>query len=192
MGVHRRMRLIIFFIIAAVLLRLLPHIPNFAPITAIALFGGAYLSKRTALFLPLLIMIVSDYLLLYFSNNTFNFERLISPLALFHKTTFFVYFSFLISSLVGIYFAKRKTFLNIGFASIIASLQFFIITNFGVWAATTMYPKAAQGLLQSYIMAIPFFRATLLGDLFYTGAFFGSFEIVKLIARRHYFATSSK
>ena len=186
------MKITVFFIIAAVLLRLLPHIPNFAPITAIALFGGAYLSRRVAIILPLAIMILSDYLLLYFSNNTFNFEKLISPLALFHKTTFFVYFSFLISSLIGIYLSKRKTFLNIALGSLIASLQFFVVTNFGVWAATTMYPKTAAGLMQSYIMAVPFFRATLVGDLFYTGAFFGSFELVRLIAKKYQLVFVSK
>lgn len=185
------MKLIIFFILSSILLRLLPHVPNFAPITAIALFGGAYLNRRVALFLPLLIMILSDYLLLYFSNNAFNFQKIISPATLFHKTTFFVYFSFVISSLIGIYISKRKTLTNVVFASLIASLQFFIVTNFGVWAATTMYPKTTGGLMQSYIMGIPFFRATFLGDIFYTGAFFGSFELVKLITRKYQLLTAS-
>lgn len=178
------MKLIVFFIIAAVLLRLLPHVPNFAPITAIALFGGAYLSRRAALILPLAIMALSDYMLLYWTGEGFNFQKAYSPLSLFHSTTLFVWGSFLISSLIGIYLAKRKSVFNVGFASILASLQFFIITNFGVWAMRTMYPHTFEGLVQSYIMGSPFFRATILGDLFYTGAFFGSFELVKLLSKR--------
>ena len=186
------MKIIIFFIISAILLRLLPHIPNFAPITAIALFGGAYLSRRVALILPLAIMVASDYLLLYWTGDSFSLQKLYSPISLFHSTTLFVWSSFLISSLIGIYLSKRKSIINVGFASILASLQFFIITNFGVWAMRTMYPHNLEGLLQAYIMGIPFFRATLLGDLFYTGAFFGSFELVKLIAKKYQVIFASK
>ena len=186
------MKLVIFFIISAILLRLLPHVPNFAPITAIALFGGAYLGRRTALILPLAIMIFSDYLLLYWTGNNFNFQKIYSPLSLFHDTTLFVWSSFLISGLIGIYLSKRKTVLNTTFASIIASLQFFIVTNFGVWAMTTMYPHTIAGLIQSYLMGIPFFRATILGDLFYTGAFFGSYELVKLASKKYLLVNNIK
>lgn len=186
------MKLVIFFILTAILLRLLPHVPNFAPITAIALFGGAYLSRRVALILPFAIMVVSDYLLLYWTGEGFSFQKIYSPSSLFHSTTFFVWGSFLISSLIGIYLAKRKSLLNVGFASILASLQFFITTNFGVWVMSTMYPHTFAGLMQSYIMGIPFFRATILGDLFYTGAFFGSFELVKLISKKYQAIFASK
>src|SRR3989344_5760752 len=99
------MKIIIFFIISAILLRLLPHVPNFAPITAIALFGGAYLDRRIAILMPFLIMAVSDYLLG----------------SLFHSTTLFVWGSFLISSLIGIWIGKKRNFGRIGFGSIIAS-----------------------------------------------------------------------
>ena len=186
------MKLIIFFIIAAVLLRLMPHLPNFAPVTAIALFGGAYLGKRVALLLPLIIMIISDYLLLYWTGTGFNFQKFISPAFLFHSTTLFVWSSFLISSLIGIYLAKRKTVKNVGLGALIASLQFFVVTNFGAWAMSTMYPHTFAGLLQSYIMGIPFYRATLLGDLFYTGMFFGSVEIVKSLSRKYRFLFINK
>ena len=163
----------------------MPHVPNFAPITAIALFGGAYLSKRLAIILPLVIMIISDYLILYWTGTGFNFQKLISPISLFHSTTLLVWGSFAISSLIGIYISKRKSASNVLGASLIASIQFFIVTNFGAWAMSTMYPHNLAGLLQSYIMGIPFFRATLLGDLFYTGAFFGSVELVKLISKKY-------
>lgn len=181
------MKLIIFFIIAAISLRLIPHIPNFAPITAIALFGGAYLGKRAAIILPLIIMVISDYLLLYWTGTGFNFQKLISPQSLFHSTTFFVWGSFFISSLIGIYLSKRKSPANVFGASLIASVQFFIITNFGVWATSSMYAHNLAGLIQSYIMGLPFFRATLLGDIFYTGTFFGSFELVKLTIKKYRF-----
>jgi len=39
-----------------------------------------------------------------------------------------------------------------------------------------MYPKNPGGLLSCYAAGIPFFRNTILGDLFYCGLMFGSFE----------------
>lgn len=155
--------LAIFFITAGVFLRLTPHIPNFAPISAIAIFGGTYFNKRFALLVPLFIMIVSDFLL--------------SPKAMFHSTTIYVWGSFMISGLIGLWLKKRKKPIFIFGASLFASLQFFFITNFGVWATTNMYPHNLAGLIQSYIMGIPFYRNTLLGDLFYTVTFFSLYEL---------------
>jgi len=75
-------------IFALALARLMPHMPNFAPITAMALFGGVYLEKRYAFVVPLVAMLISDYLLLYinpFSSPMFNFSHVVPPQALFHS-----------------------------------------------------------------------------------------------------------
>lgn len=169
--------MIILMITGAVLLRLVPHMPNFAPITAIALFGGANLGKRFSILVPLLAMAISDYLLLYI--NPFSgpdFSHIYPITAMFHTTTFYVWGSFAISSLIGIWLQKHKKSQAIIAASLLASLQFFLITNFGVWAEG-MYGRGLDGLMQSYIMGLPFFRWTLLGDLFYTIMFFGTYEL---------------
>ena len=166
-------------IIGTVLLRLVPHAPNFAPISAIALFGGGYLNKKYALLVPLLIMLISDYLLLYinpFSSQFLDLSYIYPPSALLHKTTLYVYGSFLISGLIGIWLSSRKKPKYILSASLLASFQFFIITNFGVWAEG-MYSRGTDGLLQSYMMGLPFLKWTILGDLFYTTMFFGSCEL---------------
>ncbi|MCL5969874.1 MAG: hypothetical protein M1450_00010 [Patescibacteria group bacterium] len=147
---------IIFF---AVILRLLPHPANFAPIGALALFGGVYLNKKYALILPLLVMLISDFFLG------------------FHNTMIFVYGSFILMGLIGIWIRKNKNIKNIVFASIFSSILFFIVTNFGVWVMG-WYPKTFQGLISAYVLAIPFFRNTIMGDLFYTGVFFGAYELV--------------
>lgn len=153
--------LTLFIIIAGVLLRLVPHIPNIAPIAAVALFGGVYMNRKFALFVPLLIMIISDYFIG------------------FHNTLFFVYASFFLTGLIGLWLRNHNNFHNIVFSSLISSVAFYLITNFGVWAVGTMYPKTMNGLLESYIMAIPFFRNTILGDLFYTGVFFSSYVLIQ-------------
>lgn len=186
------MKIVILFAVSAVLLRLVPHYPNFAPVTAIALFGGAYLSKRVAFFLPLLVMVISDYLLLYVSPYDIDFSRIHPLTSLLHSTTLFVWGSFLISSLIGIWISKKKTVGRVGFAAIFASLQFFIITNFGVWFMENMYPHNFGGLLQSYVMALPFYRGTFLGDLFYTGMFFGGFELVNLLRNKYLFSRGER
>lgn len=45
----------------------------------------------------------------------------------------------------------------------IASLTFFILSNFGSWYF--WYPHTLSGLLACYIAALPFFRNTLISDL---------------------------
>lgn len=155
--------LIIFF---AVILRLIPHLPNFAPIAAMALFGGVYLNRKYALIMPFLAMFISDIFLG------------------FHSTMIFVYGSFLITGFIGLYLRPHKTLPNVITATLISSLLFFLITNLGVWLVSGLYPKSFAGLIQSYFFAIPFFRNTLLGDLFYVGLFFGSYELaLRLVSR---------
>lgn len=158
---------IVFF---GVLTRLLPHHPNIAPITALCLFGGAYLPKKFA-FLPLLALLISDYFIGFYG---------ISML--------YVYGSFAFIALIGLWLKKHK---RVGFvlgSSLFSSVLFFIITNFGVWAPpSNWYPHTLNGLIQSYTMAIPFFRNTILGDLGYTVVLFGGYELLKSLANKYLF-----
>ena len=166
-----------FIILIAVLIRLFPHAPNFAPIAAMALLGGTYLNKKYSLFIVFGTLIVSDYLLLYinpFSAELFNFSRVYSPNNLIHSTTLFVYASFLITAIMGIWLKGHKSFKNVLTAALSSSILFFLVTNFGVWVQGA-YARDITGLFESYVMGIPFFKYTVLGDLFYTGFFFGSF-----------------
>ncbi|QQG40792.1 MAG: hypothetical protein HYV37_00510 [Candidatus Levyibacteriota bacterium] len=144
----------------AVALRLVPHPANFAPIGAMALFGGAYLNKKYALAVPLLAMLVSDFFIG------------------FHNTMGFVYASFLLIGILGLWLRRHKNVRNVIGAAFVSSILFFLITNFGVWLVSNIYPKTAAGLIECYVVAIPFFRNTLLGDLFYVGLFFFGYEAV--------------
>ncbi len=147
-------------IVLAALARLVPHMPNFAPIGAMALFGGAYMNKKWAIILPLSAMFVSDIFI--------GFDSIPSRIA--------VYGSFILIGFVGLWLKNHKSFGNIICASLASSIIFFLITNFEVWAAGA-YSRDISGLWQSYLMGIPFFRGTLFGDLFYTGVFFGGYEL---------------
>lgn len=149
---------IIFF---AVMLRLVPHPANVAPIAAMALFGGAYLNKKYALIVPLAALFISDLFLG------------------FHPSMPLVYTSFLLTGLLGLWLAKHRTATNVIGASLLSSTIFFLLTNFNYWYAMPLYPKTFAGVLESYIAALPFFRNTVVGDLLYVGLFFGSYEMAK-------------
>jgi hypothetical protein len=153
-------------ILVAVLLRLLPHLPNFTPIAAMALFGGAYLNKKFVFIIPILAMFVSDIFLG------------------FHQTMPYVYGSFILAGVIGLWLKNHKSAKNVICASLISSILFFLITNFGVWAAG-WYPKTLSGLFESYVMGIPFFKNTVFGDLIYTGLFFGGYELMRVLASRY-------
>lgn len=145
----------------APLTQYLPHIPNFAPIAALALFSGMYLKKNYALIIPIVAMLIADYFI-----GFYNPFVLIS-----------VYGCFLIIGLIGIWLRNNKTFSNVLGATLMGSVIFFLVTNFAVWLAPQFYyPHTFQGLLNCYTLALPFFRNTIAGDIFYVGVFFGLME----------------
>ncbi|MCL5011203.1 MAG: hypothetical protein M1127_03305 [Patescibacteria group bacterium] len=152
-----------------VLARFLPHPPNFAPIAALALFCGVYLrGRKIALAAPLGAMLISDIFLGFYEW----------PVAI------AVYGCFMFSVFLGWLVQKRKKWHRVFIASLAGSVAFFTATNFAVWAFTPWYAKTAEGLYQCYFSALPFFKNTLLGDLLYTGVFFGLYETVMMAARQ--------
>lgn len=161
-GKYLELIIAIIFIGISVAFRFLPHPPNFTPIAVVALFGGVYLSRKMAILLPLAAMFVSDIFIGYYETGLM----------------IAVYGSFLLCVFLGIWLKKHKKWFTILGSSILGAILFFIVTNFAVWATTSWYAKNFFGLTQCYLMAIPFFRNTLLGDLFYTVVFFGLYELV--------------
>lgn len=154
-------------ILIAAICRLFPHIPNFTPIAAMALFGGAYLSdKRLAIILPLLALFISDLgLELLFGIG-------------FHNTMIYVYVGFILTSLIGISMQNKVGVKSIFVSSLLSSILFFIITNFGVWAAYNPQTGIA-GLTATYVLGIPFFAPTLIGDLFFNTILFSTFYLAQ-------------
>lgn len=161
--------------LAAALARLLPHWPNFTPVGALALFGGAYFLRRGAAFaVPLAAMLISDVVL--------GITRYGS--VLWHSQPV-VYGSFVAIVLIGMLLRNRRTLFSVGGAfsvaraSVAASVLFFLTTNFAVWYGGEMYPHTAEGLVACYVAGIPFFWNTLAGDLFYSALLFGTFELAQ-------------
>ncbi|HDZ86694.1 hypothetical protein LCGC14_0847940 [marine sediment metagenome] len=157
-----------FFIGLAIILRLVPHAPNFAPIAALALFGAVYLNKKYSIILPVAALIISDFFIGFYS----------------WKILASVYISFGLVGLIGLWVRKNKKVATVIGGTLAGSVLFYIVTNFAVWAFTAMYPHTLQGLITCYAVAIPFFRNTLMGDLFYVGLFFGSYELAMALSAR--------
>ena len=123
--IHPRAALITGIVLAAAALRIVPHPMNFAPIGALALFGGAYFSsKRAAVAVPLLSLVAGDIFT--------GFHRLIP----------YVYASFLVSVAIGFWLRRKKSASRIGGATVAGAIQFFLVTNFALWASSIgSYPK---------------------------------------------------
>jgi hypothetical protein len=157
-----RYGLILGLILLAVVGRLIPHPDNFTPITAVALFAGATLPTRIAYVVPLAALVASNLLLGY-------------PL---DWMTLVVYGCLLASVGIGQWLAKRRTWTRTGLAAVAGSLGFYLVTNFAGWLQShSLYAHTVDGLLQGYVMAIPFFGNSLAGDLFWTALLFGLYEV---------------
>lgn len=149
-------------LILGILARFLPHLANFTPVAAIAIFGGIYLPKRWSILAPLTIMLISDIFIGFYSLPIMAS----------------VYLGFVASGLVGLYIRKHKSFGTTLGGTVLSSLFFFLLTNAAVWAFGSMYTRDLSGLAQSYYMALPFFKNSLAGDLFFVSALVGGYEFI--------------
>jgi hypothetical protein len=157
--------LAISLIIVGILLRFLPHAANFTPVAAIALFGGATLSRKQALAVPLALMIASDLFLGL------------------HNVVLFTWGGFLLITLLGFRLQRHRGVSSTIGASFVSSFVFFVVSNFGVWLMG-WYPRTASGLLECYLMALPFFRDLTVSTLLYTTVLFGAYESITVFARQ--------
>ncbi len=160
-------------IVVAALTRLLPHPPNFSPVEAIALFGGAYFAARgAALLVPLVAMLLSDFALGVLNGGIY--------LDYFTSAGFWLQYA-CIALLVVAGFGLRGRVSGgrvLGW-SLAGSALFFLVTNFGAWLGSPMYPQTVGGLGASYVAGIPFFQWTVLGTLFYAALLFGGFALLR-------------
>jgi hypothetical protein len=149
-----------------VVMRLLPHPANFAPIAAIAIFGGSVLPRRLAIWVPVGAMMVSDF-----------FIGL-------HNLILLTWGCYFLIALASSRWLQKPTLRRGALLTVSGSVGFYVITNFGVWVTSGMYAHTWSGLVSCYTLALPFFRNTVLSDLVYTGALFGLYALATSEARR--------
>lgn len=146
----------------AAALRVVAHPWNFTPIGAMALFSGATFRQRWMKFgFPLVALFAGDV-----------FTGL-------YKLMIVVYASFLISVAIGMWIGEERKLPRLAGGTLLGALQFFLITNFAVWATFTTYPKSVAGLAACYAAGIPFFWNTLAGDAVYVVLLFGGYALAE-------------
>ncbi len=156
---------LVTIVAVGVLLRLVPHPPNFSPLAGLALFAGATFSRRlAAVLVPLLVLFLSDLIIG------------------FHETMAAVYASFVVVACLGFWLrGHTRSIGRLGLTAVTGSVLFFLLTNFAVWALQVkgMYPLTFGGLMTCYAAALPFFQNALVGDLVFTGVFFGAWALIE-------------
>ena len=164
-------------IILSALSRFVPHGYNFTPIAGMALLGAAYFDKKRLAFLvPILILFVSDFIL----NNTLY--RTFFPdhegIVFFSEFMIYTYIGTAAMVLMGMGLLKKVSAPRILGSAIAATVLFFLITNFGVWANGLMYPKTGAGLISAYVAGLPFMSGHLIGNVVFSFILFGAYEII--------------
>ncbi|HZH88572.1 MAG TPA: DUF6580 family putative transport protein [Chitinophagaceae bacterium] len=147
---------------------------NVAPLVGISLLSG-FLFKRSALafLIPLAIYFGSDLYL-----------QLTSGAGFYGVSQYFVYGAMALVALLGTFMKKNKPLSVAGFA-LSGTLLFWIISNFGVFAAG-FYGYSFAGLVQTYLMAIPFYTPmgtelfvnAIVGDLIFTSMIFATYSVI--------------
>lgn len=152
---------VLILLVVGISYRFFPHPPNFAPVAAISLFSGFFF-RRYFILVPIAIMFISDIFIGFYD----------------WKIMAAVYLSFVSIALIGILIRKNKSVISMVGFSLTGSLIFFILTNFAVWFFGNWYSHDFKGLAECFTLAIPFFKNTLAGDLFYVSIIFGCYELL--------------
>lgn len=168
----------VLFVSIIVLTRVMPHLPNFTPVAAAALFLAFAFGRKIGIMVVGLGMVLTD---LFFAGG-YNFGVMLS-----------VYVALSLPAVFGP-FLNRQYHLNdqlsswkrgllralqIGGLAATGTILFFLVTNLAVWAFMPTYEASIEGLLTCYAMALPFFKNALMGDLFYNGVFFGVYYLLR-------------
>jgi hypothetical protein len=136
--------------------RLIVHAPNFTPVLSMAFLGGMYLKGRQAVWVPLALMVISDLIIGFYPMMVLTWGSIV------------------LISVLGLWLKERKNFVTILGGSIASAVIFFIVSNFGAWLS--VYPHTMNGLQQCYILAVPFFRSTLVSTAVYSLVFYVGYE----------------
>jgi hypothetical protein len=163
--------MLIGFIFTAAFSRLIPHAPNFTSVGAIALLAGSIWGFSALAFLvPVLAMLVTDFILGM------------------HSTMMFVYGAFAITVILGsVLLSKNARGIKLFGITLLTSIIFYLISNFGVWFVGGFYTGDLKGLVECYIMALPFLKNQIMGDLVYTFALFYAYQFtVDFVEKRVY------
>lgn len=162
--------LALIMVFATAAIRLVPHPWNFTPLVAMALFGGAALRKPSwAVVASLCSLALGDLGLGYFPYPGMGW----------------VYGATVAMVLLGTLLRRHRGVAPTAAATLAGGAIFYLVTNFGVWASGSLYPKTLEGLAACYVAGIPFYRNQVVGDLFFAAVLFGAYALA-IAARTRY------
>lgn len=183
--INPRTTVLVLFIVLTAVLRLLntgnnlSPLANFTPIGAMALFGGAYFNERwKGYFFPLLTLFFSDVFMMkiIYSGHSNG---------LLYSGWYWTYGAFAVMVLIGQYI-KKVSFKSVIIAAVAAALSHWVITDLGVWMGGGIdittgkpYTSDVHGFIQCYVLAIPFMKNMLIGNLVYGSVLFGGFDFLQ-------------
>lgn len=178
--------IISLYIFLIALSKIIPHQENYSAITGLVIFGGFMFGKKKDFFLITLVAIfVVDVIFNNFIHPEYFPER--TGFILFEDYMIWVYLSYVLIIVLSSRFLKKFSYLKLLFTSLGSSIIFFLITNFAWLYSTQLYPRDFNGLLMSYAAALPFFRTSLISDLFFGFLIFGVYDFII----KRYFIRSS-
>lgn len=163
------------FIVAMIFLaafsRILPHPYNFSPLAAMGIFGAAFFDKKWLAYLtPFLALFLSDLVI-----NNVIYAQYYSSFTFFYEGFYWQYLSYALIITLAFVTLKKVNLKNVIGTSLLSSIIFFVISNFGAWLTSGMYPANLSGMVSCYVAALPFFPGSFVGDLFYCGIMFGAY-----------------
>ena len=164
-------------ILLAAFTRIMPHPPNFSPMAAIGLFGAAHFAKKwQAFFIPLIGIWISDLVI-----NNYVYSSSSSNFVWFYSGFYWQYISYILIIFAGLFIFNRGISLTKMFGGMISSSGiFFLVSNYGVWAGGTMYPKNFSGLITCYAAGVPFIHNTIISDVLFTTVLFGTYYLLQV------------
>ena len=164
-------------ILLAAFTRIMPHPPNFSPMAAIGLFGAAHFAKKwQAFFIPLIGIWISDLVI-----NNYVYSSSSSNFVWFYSGFYWQYMSYILIIFTGLFIFNRGISLTKTAGGMISSSGiFFLVSNFGVWAGGTMYPKNFSGLITCYAAGVPFIHNTIISDVLFTTVLFGTYYLLQV------------
>jgi hypothetical protein len=141
------------------------HLPQFSPVFGALLFSGARLKKRDAVWFPVVILAIYDWLQ---TTQVFHMQWKLG-----HSITLV---AFTAIAGIGGWLREKLTVSRLLWSGASGSAAYFLISNFGVWAVWGIYPHTREGLIACYVAALPYLRSSLLSTLAFGAVLFWGYE----------------
>ena len=170
-----KISIIVALVLAAGLMRLIPNTNGFVPVTAATVFAAAFIGRKGwAVLLPIFSVWATDLVL----NNTI-YSSYFDGFAWFTPGSVFQFSAYALISLLGFQVGQNASSARIGGFSILSSLIFFLVTNFGVWVSGGIYLKDFTGLMECYAMGLPLLERSLIADVLFAQVLFQGFSLAQ-------------